>query len=176
MRKIVLVVTIALLLATLGCQHQPQALEASTTQPSDVPTSQPSQTPVVRPDTGMVEPTVTLAIIQVITDTVAITPRPRPSDCPHLESRLYDLIVAEDPADLAQTTGLFYEDNATRVVIELASPETDASFLAEYGARTETQTGSLVQALVPLTKLCDLSNNPRVEFVREPRTAISPQG
>jgi hypothetical protein len=175
MRKTILVATLALLLTTLGCQFKPQMLATPPTQPPDIPASQPSETPAAKPGIEMIEPTATFTVIKVSTDTVAITLRPRSSECPHLESRLYDLIVAQDPTDLARTMGLFYEDGATRVVIQLATPETDTSFLAEYGAQIETQTGSLVQALVPPERLCDLSNDPQVKFVREPQAPALPQ-
>lgn len=174
MRKTILVATIGLLLLTLGCQPKPQAQEAPAVQPSNAPASQPSETPAVKPGMEMIEPAVTFTAIQVSTDTVSIAPHPRPSDCPQLEFRLYELSVAEDHVDFAQTTGLFYDGGATRVVIQLATPETDTSFLGDYGAQIETQTESLVQALVPVGKLCDLSNDPRVRFVREPHTPTLP--
>lgn len=172
MRKTILVATLALLLTTLGCQFKPQMLETPPTQPPDIPTSQPSETPAAKPGIEMIEPTVTFTVTKVSTDTVAITPRPRSSECPHLESRLYDLTVAQDPTDLAQTMGIFYEDDATRVVIQLAAPRTDISFLGEYGAQIKTQTESLVEALVPVEKLCDLSNDPQVKSVREPHVPV----
>jgi hypothetical protein len=175
MRKTILVATIALLLLTLGCQPKPQAQEAPVARPSDAPACQPSETPAAKPGMEMVEPTVTFATIEVSTGTVSVTPHPRSSECPYLESHLYDLIVAEDPVGLAQTMGLFYEDGATRVVIQLATHEADISFLSEYGAQVETQTESLVQALVPVEKLCDLSNDPRVRFVRGPHAPTLPQ-
>jgi hypothetical protein len=174
MRKTIFVPTLALLLAILSCQFTPQTLETQPAQPSNTPAIQPSETPA-EPGMEMIEPTVTFTITQVITDTVAITPRPHSSECPNLESRLYDLTVAQDPENLAQTKGLFYENGATRVVIQLATPEADTSFLAEYGVQIETQTGSLVQALVPPERLCDLSNDPRVKFVREPQAPALPQ-
>ena len=169
-----LVAAIAVPLAALSCQYLPQALEAPTMQPSDVPTSQPSETPAAAPGIEMIEPTATFALTQVSTDTISATLRPRPTGCPHLESRLYDLTVAEDPAGFAQTMDLFYEGGATRVVIQLATPGADTSFLAEYAARIETQTESLVQALVPAEELCDLSNDPQVKFVRGPSAPESP--
>jgi hypothetical protein len=174
MRKTIHVATLALLLTILGCQFKPQTLETPPTQPSDVPASPPSKTPTVEPEKEMIEPTVTFTVAQVSTDTISITPHPRPSECPHLESGLYDLAVAQNPVELAKATGLFYEDGKTRVVVELATPETDISFLAKYDAQIETQAGSLVQALVPLAELCNLSNDPQVLFVRKPNIATSP--
>jgi hypothetical protein len=173
MRKTILVATFALLLTT-GCQFEHQKIEAPTVQPSDIPTSQPSQTPVAKPEMEMIEATVTFTITQLSTDTVAIPPRTLPSECPHLESRLYDLAMSPNPVAFAQTTGLFYEDGVTRTVVELATPETDIAFLAKYDAQIEKQAGSLVQVLVPLAELCNLSNDSQVQFVRGPNVAVSP--
>ncbi len=122
----------------------------------------------------MLQPTAPFTVTQVDTDTVSITPPPRRSECYHLESRLYDLTVAENPVELARTTGLFYEDGATRVVIQLTASGADVAFLAGYGAEVETQTQSLVQARVPLEKLCSLADDLRVKFVRVPQDAVAP--
>lgn len=143
-------------------------------QPSRTPTSQPAKIVPVQPEGEMIEPTAAFSTIQVNTDTVSIVSPPHKIECPHLESSLLNLSVSEDPEAFAQSHLLFYAENATRATIELLTPNDDTSFLSEYNAHIETQTESLVQALVPLPDLCALSNDPQVKFVHAPRRAISP--
>lgn len=158
------------LLFGIGCQ--PQMREALTPHASHTPSSPPSELP----GTGieMVQPTATFAVAQVDTQTVLLTPLSRRSTCLLLESRLYDLTVAEDPATFAQTAGLFYENGATRVVIQLAAPDAESAFLADYGAEVERYTSALIQARVPLEMLCPLADDDRVQSIRTPHGVVIP--
>lgn len=174
MRQAIPVVLTILLLSIVSCQPILPLQEASTKQLSDVSDSQQTMTTSTAPGQEMIAPTVILTTEEVSPGTAPFTPLPRPADCPQLESRLYDLTVAENPVELAKTMGLFYEDGDTRVIVQLVTPGANTSFLTEYGAQIETQTESLVQVLVPLENLCDLSNDPHAKSVRSQRAAALP--
>jgi len=94
------------------------------------------------------------------------TPGPPLADCPRLESVLYQLATADDPAAFAVSHNLYYDGGTVRVVVELQRP--DDNFPAGYGATEEARSGDRVQALVPIDQLCRLSNAPQVRFVRAP--------
>jgi len=144
--------------------------------PPSYPFHTPSNPPSELPGTGieMVQPTATFVVAQVDTQTVLLTPLSGRSTCLLLESRLYDLTVAEDPATFAQTAGLFYENGATRVVIQLAAPDAESTFLADYGAEVESSTPALIQARVPLEMLCPLADDDRVQSIRIPQSIVMP--
>lgn len=155
MGRILLAVMSALLLAASGCQ--------SATQPSEPPASMSGAEAVV--------PTAIFSTTQVTAVAIPNTAPSKASECPQMESRLYDLTTATDPAAFAQSHGLYYGDGRTRVVVVLVAPEAGTSILTQYDAQVETRYESLVQVLVPPAELCDLSNDPQVQFVRAPRVA-----
>lgn len=103
-------------------------------------------------------------------------PSPReakPTDCPRLESRLYQLMTAADPARAAADLGLFYEDGRVRVIVELADPT--AADPQHPDLVIEGRFRDLVQARVPPAALCAISHLPGIQFVRGPAASF-PQG
>ena len=88
-------------------------------------------------------------------------------DCPRLNSQLLQLVNAPDPAEFASSAGLEMEDGAVRAVVELAG-ETMPGI---EGVVVERSYANLIQALVPIELLCDLSNDPQVKVVRPPLSA-----
>jgi len=122
----------------------------------------------------MIEPATSFSITQITTNTVHVNPNPRTNDCPQLDSTLLTLTTIDTPEAFAQANNLFYDEGQTRVVIELAAPKPDTSFLNKYHLHIETQTDLLIQALAPLGTLCALSNNPEITFVSIPHNVTSP--
>lgn len=99
------------------------------------------------------------------------TPRAaKPTDCPQLESRLYELMVAADPARAAADLGLTYEDGRVRVIVELADAATPIPQHPDLVV--EGRFSNLVQGRVPPATLCALSRLPDVRFVRAPAVAV----
>ncbi len=94
------------------------------------------------------------------------TPTPKQAGCPNLESRLYRLTTADDPAAYAAGSGLQYSEGRVRVVIEFQGP--NDSLPAGYDVAVEARQGNLVQARAPVQDLCRISNEPNVRFVRAP--------
>lgn len=90
--------------------------------------------------------------------------------CPKLEDRLYRLAQAQEPAQFAQQTGLHYLEGRVRVVIEMV--DLGAAVPTKYPLLVESRSDGLIQALVPLDILCDLSQEPQVKLVRSPLAAV----
>ena len=90
----------------------------------------------------------------------------KPTDCPKLESALYQLTQSSDPATDAAGMGVQYEAGKVRVIVELNEPESGQ--LAAYQATIERQVIQTVRVLVPLNNLCVLSDDAAVDFVRVP--------
>ena len=69
----------------------------------------------------------------------------------------------------AQSHAIKMTDNKVQVVVELKQEENDLSFLTtEYGLEIQTSYQNMVQAMVPLTKIMDLAQDPRVNYLRRP--------
>lgn len=98
------------------------------------------------------------------------TATPKQASCEKVESRLYGLTVAGDPSAYAANNRLHYVNGSVRAIIELGS-QTD-SLPAGYAVTVEAKQGAMVQALVPVSDLCNLSNEPEVRFVRAPIEAV----
>ena len=169
--QLILFATIPFLLLISGCKPTVATDELRSTQPVVV---QPTQITVLPVEHGMIEPTVAFEITTMNTTTVQIESRSFNETCLHLASRLYELYLSDDPETFARANGLYFEDNTTRVIIEISEPGVDISFLSMYEIQIETQTKVLVQALIPITKLCDLSNDPKAKAINEPREVIIP--
>jgi hypothetical protein len=170
-------VTAVLLLSLLlisNCRPSPQVDEKRAAPPAQQPLNQPLETAPASLNGEMIEPTTPFSVMQVTTDTIQVAPVPRTNKCPRLESTLLNLSTAENPAAFAQSNRLFYDGAATRVIIELPTADAGISFLNEYNAQIESETESLVQALVPLTDLCALANDSQIKFIRVPRGAVTP--
>jgi len=98
---------------------------------------------------------------------------PQRGDYPNLETRLYELSIARNPARYAATHKLYYIEGKVRAVIELVSE--DAEIPSTYHLQIEVRHGRLVQALVPISELRPLSKEPAVRLIRTP-LEIYPKG
>jgi hypothetical protein len=98
------------------------------------------------------------------------TPTVKQNECPKLESRLYGLTAATDQVAYASANELYFANGRTRVVIELQ--QTDTALPSGYDIIVESRQGQLVQALVLVSDLCRMSNEPQVRFVRAPIQSV----
>ncbi|MCS6882824.1 MAG: hypothetical protein RMK84_09800 [Oscillochloridaceae bacterium] len=90
-----------------------------------------------------------------------------PSACPRLDPVLYALTTANDPAAVAAASNIPYDQGRVLVFVTVtASVDFD-----QYDATLTAQTDQLAQALVPLSELCRLANDPNVAAVRPPDMA-----
>lgn len=90
-----------------------------------------------------------------------------PPACPRLDPVLYALATASDPAAFAAASNIPYEQGRALVFVTFtASVDFD-----QYDATLTAQTDQLAQALVPLSELCRLANDPNVAAVRPPDMA-----
>jgi hypothetical protein len=97
-------------------------------------------------------------------------PTREPSECPALDSQLYQLTKADNPLLLAEQLGFRTKDGKLHVLLVLTSEET--AFLIDFGAELGTQSGNQVQAFVPIDQLCDLANTDSVLAIRPPAQAV----
>lgn len=164
---------LVLVIVLWGCEAPsritppPTETPASTSQP-------PSPTPPSRGGDTIIEPSRTLSFTQVSTVSMQVKPLKTPSECPNLESRLLDLARAENPEAYARIHALTYDDGLTRAIVELQPSQRDLSFLDTYNVTIETQAGDSIQLMIPVASLCELSNHPKVKFVRSPLTPVNP--
>jgi len=86
-----------------------------------------------------------------------------------LESVLYQLTQTQNHDEFAKTRGLHLEDGKVRVVIELYNASD--TIPDGYGAIIETRHENLVQALVPINSLMELSKESSINFIRAPLPA-----
>lgn len=91
-------------------------------------------------------------------------PAREPSDCPALDSQLFQLLQADDPLLLAEQLEFRLQGDKVQVLLILAGEETD--FLQGFGVEVGTQAGNQVQAFAPINQLCDLANADPVLAVR----------
>ncbi len=90
--------------------------------------------------------------------------------CPRLEDRLYRLTTSPDPEAYARQADLYYSQGRVRVIIELESAEDRVPQLP--GLTIESRAGELVQALVPVERLCELAAANGVRLVRSPAQPV----
>jgi hypothetical protein len=81
-------------------------------------------------------------------------------DCPGVDSQLYQITQAPDPQELASQFLVEVENDKIQVLLELA--DRDITFLQDYDVQTGAQYGTKVQALVPISRLCELASTDRV--------------
>ncbi len=90
--------------------------------------------------------------------------------CPGLDSQLNQLIQANDPSGTAEALGFKLSGDKIQVLITLTDENT--SFLADFDAEVGTQSGTQVQAYVPIDQLCQLANKDTVLAIRPAAQAI----
>lgn len=94
--------------------------------------------------------------------------------CPKLDTRLYQLTQSENPSEFAEANKLHFSDGKVRVVIVLA--DTLSIVSSEFHIVSEGQAGNLLQAMVPIDQLCELSEEPYIDFIRPPLQSVSLSG
>jgi hypothetical protein len=92
------------------------------------------------------------------------------SDCPGLESQLYQVAQAKDPLKMAEQIGLILKDEKVQVLFVLEDEETD--FLLAYDVELGTQSGNQVQGYAPIERLCELTNLEAVLAIRRPAQPV----
>jgi len=92
------------------------------------------------------------------------------SDCPDLDSLLFQITRAPDPLALAEQSQLKVKEDKVQVLLILDCEDTD--FLQDFEVEMGTQSGTQVQAFVPVNQLCDLANTDKVLAIRLPAQAI----
>lgn len=90
-------------------------------------------------------------------------------ECPALDSTLYQLTLAADPAQAAADLGLVYDERGIQVLVTLNSD--DPSVLDSFDVVTTGSSGPEFQAFAPFDQLCALANTPDVLAVRIPNNA-----
>jgi len=93
--------------------------------------------------------------------------KPAPSA---LDSRLYALTTADDPASYAETHGIEYRDGSVTVVVEL---EPGAALPREFDLTVTATADDRVQASVPVGQLIALAEHENTTVVRTPDAANS---
>lgn len=98
-----------------------------------------------------------------------VVPLGSKSGCAKLESQLAQLARAADPAAFAASAQLDLRNGAVLVVVELQS---GASLDDLHGMTIEQRSGDLLQARVPVARLCELASDVKVRQVRRPAQAV----
>ncbi len=87
-----------------------------------------------------------------------------------LESVLYQLTQSTQPNEFATERGLYVKNGKVRVVIELENKT--GTIPAGYGIVEETRYDGLVQAMVPINRLIEVSREQGVKVVRVPNKPV----
>lgn len=90
-------------------------------------------------------------------------------NCPGLDSTLQQVIQSENTVKAAEGLGLATKENKIQVVLVLEDEKTD--FLANFDTEITAQSGTQVQAFVPIDRLCELAGMQTVLAVRTPPVA-----
>jgi hypothetical protein len=128
------------------------------------PSSQPDSAPQNAP------PTPEFSTTQVPSDFQAAPEQPAQGDCPGLDSTLARVVASPDPLEQARQSLLTVKDGKIQVVLVLN--QEDVGFLQNYDVEIGTQSGTLVQALVPPGQLCDLAKTDEVLAINLPAQAV----
>jgi len=97
-------------------------------------------------------------------------PNVLPAGCPKVEKKLLDLMDASDRAGFAKREGIDYQAGFVRVILELSKK--DDALPQQQDVRVEGREGRLVQAMVPVDKLCPLAADPRIVSIRTPAKPV----
>lgn len=96
-------------------------------------------------------------------------PSREPSECPDLDSQLFQITQSSNPIEAAERLGLRIKENKIQVLLILEGEDTN--FLKDFEAEIGTQAGEKVQAFVPIDRLCELANADEVLAIRLPAQA-----
>ena len=87
-------------------------------------------------------------------------------ECAGLEDRLWRMMSSPDPSRFGIEQDIYYQAGMVRVIVEFEAGFADmGSGLPPGYGQVEARSGSTVQALVSLEKLCQLSNEASVRSV-----------
>ena len=92
------------------------------------------------------------------------------NDCPGLDSALTQVAASPDPLEQARQSLMTVKDGKIQVVLHLS--QEDTGFLQNYDVEIGTQSGMLVQALVPPGQLCDLAKTDEVLAINPAAQAV----
>ena len=101
-------------------------------------------------------------------------PKEVKSQFPKLSSLLYELSQSKHPADFARSKGLHFSDGKILVIIELSDPSAQIS--KRFKIFTEGRYGNLLQAMILIEQLGELSNESYINFIRAPLKPQPAQG
>lgn len=107
----------------------------------------------------------------LIATVLLIIHKPQEAKCPKLDTVLFKLSQSSNPKEYASKQGLFYSNGRIRVEIKLTSQ--DVRLPNKYSIQVEKRYRDLLQALVPIDKLCPLSNEPQVKLVQAPIPSVT---
>jgi hypothetical protein len=95
------------------------------------------------------------------------------TECGKLDGIFLPVLEATDPLEMARALKMKVKGEKIQVMIVLDGADT--SFLRDFEAEVDKQSGDQVQAYVPIARLCDLANDERVLAVYPPNQAIIQQ-
>lgn len=161
-----LAATLALFLGLMAaCQAQPAAPPPTISGSAPEGTVGQDAPPTPELDTIEIE-----SGQQVSPDDLELLPQ---NECPGLDSWLFQLTQVPKPLELAEQLGFRVKADKIQVLLVLASEDT--SFLQTFPVEPGTQSGTELQAFVPVDQLCDLANAAEVLAIRLPAQAVPQQ-
>ena len=93
-------------------------------------------------------------------------------DCPKVKSPLSQIIQGPNPLETAKQLGFRVQGDRIQVLVVLK--DEDSRFLEDYDVEVGKQSGTQVQAFVPLPRLCELADSDNVLAIRLPDQAVGP--
>ena len=153
------------LIASTGCATTAQPIEESSQGPGHTGLSQEA------PPTGTAE------IITVDLNAIEPDPKNRAAAelCRDLHGPLLQIVESKDPVREAQALGLNVHEDQVQITLVLSIK--GSAFLRLSGIDVGKQAGKQIQAYVPISRLCELAADKRVEAiypVRQAETQVQP--
>jgi hypothetical protein len=127
------------------------------------------------PKEGMYMPTNEFDTVEMESDAgfdLDTMPTREKNECSALDSRLYQLTLAENPLINAEKLGFTINNGKVQVMFVLVSEE--AGFLLDYGVEIGKQSGNRVQGFAPIDQLCGLAESETVLAIRPAAQAVLP--
>jgi hypothetical protein len=141
------------IVAATGCAATIQPIEESSLNQGDVGLSQDA------PPTGTAE------VIFVDLNAVQPAPGDRTADqsCQALHGPLRQVFESKDPTQEAQALGLNVREDQVQITLVLSRQ--GSAFLRALGVDVGKQTDKQIQAYVPISRLCELAEDKRIEAI-----------
>lgn len=158
---------------TLG-QDVPGPLIQQTTLAADRTQAQDTRVAQSQPSLEQDAPTTPsfdLLTVELDTAPSLVFERREMAKCPALDRTLQQIILADNPLELAEALQITTKEDKIQVLLIL--DETDTGFLADFGAEVGTQSGVHVQAFVPISTLCDVASTRPVIAIHLPAQAVT---